>query len=141
MREMTDEVKAAAERLIGNWYDAYRCTGEGVSGECLGDIENVARAYLALTAADEGDDGEAVTKNDPWLKEIGFDYDDEADDWHRCGLYLKWLVVGWRCQIEGRDNLWATFGGENVTRGDVRHLCKILRVNLLGIDLPPPKGE
>ena len=87
------------------------------------------------------DDAAAVTKNDAWLEAIGFDYDAESDDWHRCGLYLKWLVIGWRCQIEGRENLWATFGGEDVTRGDVRRLCSILRVSLKDEVLAGERGR
>lgn len=135
-----DEIRAAAERLTGDWDKSYPPAPHTATVDAvLLDTARVAKAYLAEHPAD---DGEPLTRD--WAKTCGWShvagasgvgaalYHDEAN------LYahtppaksgLPWCVELW--PEDALSNGKGPYRAVTVrTRGDLRRLCAALGIDL-----------
>ncbi len=137
---MTEEIKAAAERLIICEYDANGFVHNPIGGKPHSqavDGHYVARAYLAEHPSD---DGEPITED--WLSGLGAEFF-PATDYERPMYILSSSCrrFGWELARYEEGDEWTAeltvnrayhlgVSHDIKTRGDVRRLCSALGIEL-----------
>lgn len=125
---MSDELKAAAERLIGVGVPGLYLPEDGAR-----DAETVARAYLADLAAREAEERErALPIYEAWLKEQHYRRDGNGE-WSNRHIVLRQLQDGsYGVFITGGVNTAIYIGNHLTNRGELLDLMVGLKIPTKG---------